>query len=160
MKYPRTRTTQEQDGSIYLEPDSLPDARRTLILASSNPRCGCRVALPLRCLFTADTVRGWRPIPFPASGHLVHRRPPAAVTREDHSACFVLEREHANDGVQISPQEQCRSRRRSLAPPFQRDDCGPRMKQITDNPRSISEDLTVPRHTCQSMLHEISYRCI
>jgi hypothetical protein len=73
------------------------------------------------------------PDSLPASSHLVGR-PPAAITREDHSApCFVLEREHANDGVQISPQEQCRSRRRSLAPPFQRDDCGPRMKQITSS---------------------------
>jgi hypothetical protein len=59
---------------------------------------------------------------FPANGHLVGQ-PPAAIMREDHSApCFVLETGHASDGVQISPQALRRSRRRCLAPPFQRDD--------------------------------------
>src|SRR6267142_3527662 len=130
MKYPIPPN--ENDAGIYLFgarqfARCQADAHLGIFVPAMRLPRGSTRALLVYC----GHVRGWRPIPFPASGHLVGRQP-AAITLEDHSEpCFVLEREHANDGVQISPQEQCRSRRRSLAPPFQRDDCGPRMKQIS-----------------------------
>jgi len=113
----------------------------------------------VHCLFTEGRVRGWRPIPC--------KRPPRRSTtccdhaRDSLRTLFVLEREHANDGVQISPQAQRRSRRPGLAPQFQLDDCGPRVKHITSSQLMHGHFQEYFRgsdcamtHTCQSMPHE------